>query len=374
MSRSLDCIIVGGGIVGLTIARKLSRDGRRVMLIDRAECGREASWAGAGILSPCNPHREDPLSHLQDRSLDLYADLCPALHDETGIDPEYDPCGELSLLFTENTLSIARSDERVAAGTLMPDGCPVYNIHDADSLRAVAPFVGAEAVGALECRQTAQVRNPRLLQALRASCLGAGTVIKEHTPVEQLVMDGSRVTGVRVADEALASDMVILAAGAWSSQLSPQLESLVPVSPVRGQMILLRQPERPFRPVISSGKSYLVARRDGRILLGSTEEPDAGFQKRNTPQGVSALMETALKMVPSLAGASVEAMWSGLRPATPDGRPYIGPVPGFDGLIAATGHFRTGLTLAPVTAEVVAALLEDRAFDLDLSCCLPGRA
>jgi glycine oxidase len=148
----------------------------------------------------------------------------------------------------------------------------------------------------------------------------------------------------------------------------------MPVVPVRGQIVLLKLPSRPFTPIISRGKTYLVPRHDGHVLLGATEEPDAGYNKRNTAAGVSKLVASALQMVPSLADAPIEATWAGLRPGTPDDKPYIGPVPGFDGLIAATGHFRTGLTNAPVTAEAVAAMISGRGFDTDLTDCRPGRS
>ena len=374
MSQSPDCIIVGGGVVGLSIARHLGREGLSVSLLERAQCGREASWAGAGVLSPCNPHRADPIYQLQEHSLSLFPEFCRALTEETGIDTEYEVCGELAPLFSKQALGIARSDERAAAQLKMPDGRPVYALHTPEETRRIEPAVCETVLGALECRRTAQVRNPRLLRALVESCRKLGVDIREHTKVEDFIVSGQRVTGVKAGGETVAAGTFVLCGGAWSSQVGEQLERLMPVYPVRGQMILLESKRRQFQRVIGREKTYLVPRRDGHVLLGATEEHEAGFEKRNTAKGVSRLMEKAMRMVPSIADASVVGMWSGLRPGTPDNKPYVGPVPGLDGLIAATGHFRSGLTLAPATAEVVAAMIQGRPYELDLACCLPGRS
>jgi len=374
MTDRLDCIVVGGGVIGLAVARRLAREGLAVTIVERSVCGGEASWAGAGILTPCNPHRTDLVAAWQDRTLSVYPSFCTELLAETGIDPEYEPCGELDLLFTEDSLRMARLDDKTAAGRRMPDSRAVFEIHSPEEARRIEPNVASAILGALECRATAQVRNPRLLQALKASCSSAGVVIREQTTVRDFIYDGSRVVGIDVAPgEALRASHVVLCAGAWSSTIGERLKELMPVHPVRGQMILLKLEKPLFRHIISRGMTYLVPRRDGHILLGSTEEPEAGYTKRNTAKATSKLFETALRLVPALCEATVLATWSGLRPCTPDERPYLGPVPGMEGLIAATGHFRAGLTLAPVTAEAVAALVLGRPHVFDLTSCRPGR-
>lgn len=373
MSKLPDCIIVGGGVVGLTIARRLAIDGLRVTLLERSVCGKEASWAGGGILAPCNPHRTDPLFHFQERSLAAFPDLCQALLEETGIDPQYERCGELTPLLTEQAVPLARSDAKAATGRSLPDGSALYELFTPDETRRIEPALSEDLFGSLLCRQTGQVRNPRLLAALRASCVKAGARIHEHTRVIDFEVAGDRVVGVKIADGTLAAPRVVLCAGAWSSQIGDRLTALMPVTPVRGQIVLLHFERRMFRPVIGCDKTYLIPRRDGHVLLGATEEPEAGFEKRITARGVSSLMDKAIRIVPLTAEAGVQAMWSGLRPGTPDNKPYLGPVPGLSGLIAATGHFRSGLTLAPATADVVAAVVQDRPYDLDLACCLPGR-
>lgn len=373
MAKTSDCLIIGGGVIGLTIARRLARERWSVTLLERGACGREASWAGAGVISPCNPHRGDPLYHFHERSLSLYDDFCKALHEESGIDPEHERCGELNLLFDDNALRIARSVERISADRTMPDGRPTVECHTPEETTAIEPAATSRTVGSLEWRQSAQVRNPRLLQALRAACDRAGVEIHEDTPAVGLLTTRERVTGVASEAGKHSAGCVILCAGAWSSRIDPRLERVMPVHPVRGQIVLMKLDQRPFRRVLCSGKTYLVPRRDGHVLLGATEEPEAGYQKRNTAGGIYRLIEEGLKLAPMLAGAPVVTTWSGLRPGTPDDKPYLGPVPGFDGLIAATGHYRTGLTLAPATAEAIAAMLGDRSYDIDLACCRPGR-
>jgi glycine oxidase len=369
-----DCIIIGGGVIGLSIARRLARDGVRTRLLERGLCGSEASWAAAGVLTPCNPHRKDGIAALRQRSLSTYPSFCAELVEETGIDPEYEPCGELEIALNADSLRSLRDDEKAGAGRLLPDDRPAYQFLSPDETRRVEPVVSESIQGALECRVTAQVRNPRLLRALHASCVKRGVEIREQTAVLDFVFDGSRVTGVRTDKGELSADKVILCAGAWSSQIGPRLQELMPVHPVRGQIILMKFESRPFTRVISRGKTYLVPRRDGHVLLGATQEHDAGYNKRNTAKGIADLFEKGVKLVPSIADAPVVTQWAGLRPGTPDDNPYIGPVPGFDGLIAATGHFRSGLILAPVTAEIVASLVRGCDYDIDLSGCRPGRA
>lgn len=365
----------------MTVARRLAKDALDVVLLEKGQCGREASWAGAGVLSPANPHRRDAAAALLLRSLAMYPAFCDELCRESGIDPEYDPCGELELALDEAGLRALRDDAaaaggRLVSGALVHGGLRSFELLTPEQARALEPTVSGEITGAMLCRETAQVRNPRLLRALHESCLRAGVTIRENTPVTDLVECGGRVAGVRLGPdgrETLHGDWVILAAGAWSSQIAAKLHALMPLHPVRGQMVLMKLESRPFGHIIARGKTYLVPRRDGHVLLGATEEHDSGFSKRNTAKGIADLIAKGIRLVPALADAPILASWAGLRPGTPDDMPYIGPVPGFDGLLAATGHFRTGLSSAPATAEVISALIGGRSYELDLSCCRPGR-
>jgi glycine oxidase len=198
-------------------------------------------------------------------------------------------------------------------------------------------------------------------------------VIEEGVTVHHLIQEGDRVTGVQSTAGDHHAAHVVLTAGAWSDQLDDRLAQMMPVYPVRGQIVLLEMPKLPFRHVLDRGKCYLVPRLDGKIVVGATEEHKSGFIKANTADGISGLLNLAVRMVPALKEATMVKTWSGLRPGTPDHWPYIGPVPGFDGLIAATGHFRSGLTLAPATADVVVDWITTGKTDADLSRAKPDR-
>jgi glycine oxidase len=367
-----DCVVIGGGVIGLSIARHLAGGGLSVMLIERGRCGAEASWAGAGVLAPCNPHRRDGIAELRDRSLSLYPEFCRSLVEETGIDPEYETSGELEIALNEDALRSLRENETAAADQRCADDSPAYQFLSPEQTRNLEPVVSGPILGSLECRRTAQVRNPSLLKALIASCEKRGVRIREATPVREIVVGDGRVLGVRTDAEEISTATAILCAGPWSAELM-QSAGTVRVHPVRGQMVLMKFDSRPFRHVIARGKTYLVPRRDGHVLLGATEEHDGSFSKRITASGIAGLMQTAMKLVPRVSEATVVAQWTGLRPGTPDDNPYIGGVPGSDGLIAATGHYRAGLILAPITAQVISDLVHSRTPEIDLSACRPGR-
>ena len=373
LAGSSDIVVIGGGVIGLTIARRLRADEAKVTVLERDVCGRGASWAGAGVLAPPNPHRKDAVAALHLQSLGMYPALCAELLEETGIDPEYDSCGEIEVALDDRGLASLQDDARVANGRRRPDGDLAFEVLSIEEARGLEPSLTTKAVGAMLCRETAQVRNPRLLQALKTSCLKRGVDIHEGEEVFDFVVEHDRFVGVQLADRVLRASTGVLCAGAWSTQIGSRLAALMPVRPIRGQMICMKLERPPLNHVVSRGKTYWVPRRDGHLLLGATEEHDAGFVIRNTPQGIEKLIGKGLELVPALADAPIVHTWAGLRPGTPDDLPYLGPIPGFEGFFAATGHFRSGLGLAPATAEVLASMVAKTTFPLDLSCSRVGR-
>ncbi len=373
MAGFIDCIVVGGGVVGLSVARRLATDGVSVTLLEKGVCGAEASWAGAGFLTPCNPHRKNATYQLQQRSIEMYPAFCEELLAETDVDTEYEPCGKFGLLDSKSTLGQARSEVRVLENSAMSSGAAPLEILSIDEARQLEPAISDKFLAVRFCRQSAQVRNPRLLRALYKSCIARGVDIREHCAVDDFLVEKNRVAGVVIKSESIRANWVILCGGAWSTTIGSMLHQLMPVHPVRGQIVLMKLDGRPFKSIISRGKVYLVPRRDGHVILGATEEHQSGFTKRNTAEGIAWLTKEALVMVPSLKSAAIVKTWSGLRPGTPDDKPYIGPVPGLAGLIAATGHFRAGLTQAPATAEAVATMVNGESFDIDLDDFRPGR-
>jgi len=373
MSASPDVVVVGGGVIGLSCAWRLAQEGLAVTLLERGFCGREASWSAVGVLSPGNPNFKHALARLHLESLDLYPAFCDELRALTGIDPEYARCRRLELCDVDQRYRMGLSEVRATADRAMPDGAPVLEMLTPDDATALEPAMQRPRYGALLCRISAQVRNPRLLQALRRACEQAGVVVCEQPPVIGLHTDGATVTGVLTADQPISARYVVVAAGTWAGSVDPRVATRMPVHPVRGQVLLLEMDDPPFRHIIRRKNHYVLRRHDGLVLGGSTVEHDAGFEIRNTAAGVEGLIQGALSLVPALADARVGGMWSGLRPCTPDWRPYIGFVPGMDGLIAAFGHFKTGLVFAPITARIVADLIMRGQTPFDLSRAAPGR-
>ncbi len=375
MSEHCDVLVIGGGIIGLSVALRVRQSGVSVTLLERGDCGREASWAGAGVIAPAKPQRHGPMSMIQRASVERYAGFCEEIREVSGIDPEYDRCGAIEFLTTEQFVRMARSDVRVMSDVTTEEGSPVVEVLSSEQVRALEPGVTGEAVGYLRNRVTAQVRNPRILQGLRVACERLGVRVRENEAVGELIAGTNRVDGARTQAGAYSADRTVLCAGAWSSEFAPQaIAELVPVHPVRGQMVLVERDRPLLTHVIKRRKHYLIPRRDGRILVGVTLEPDSGFEAGNTAKGINSMLDGAMAMVPSLSDSRVAGMWSGFRPGTPDTRPHIGFVPGWEGLIAATGHYRLGVTLAPVTADIVRDLIVDGSTPFDLAHCAPGRA
>ena len=346
----------------------------RVAIVERGQCGREASWAGAGVLQCGSWHRKDTIVQMQRASLKMYPGFVSELVEHTGIDPEYLPCGSYEMLLEEQQYQMARSEVVAAEAFRSSYGGPVLEFLTPDDARQIEPKLTHDMLGVKVSHITCQIRNPLLLQALRIMCERERIKIIESCSVQRFVRSGERVAGVQTDAGTIEAGHVLLAAGSWSSLLDSELATTTPVYPVRGQIILLEKQPRPFTHIIEQGKCYMVPRLDGRIVIGATEEHDSGYDKRNTAEGVHHLLTLATRLVPPLAEATILRTWAGLRPGTPDNKPYIGPVPGMDGLVAATGHFRSGLILAPLTARIITDLIVRGQTDHDLTRFAPGRS
>lgn len=357
-----DVVIVGGGVIGLSVAYRLARDGVAATVLDRREVGREASWAGAGLIPPNTVRvRTNPTVDLRSWSAVLYPEWSAALRDETGIDNGYRRTGGVDVAWTE----AEALDLRSAAGRWRAEGVVFECLAPGDFTR-VEPALGPGLRAAYFLPDRAQVRNPRHLRALAAAAAARGAVFRPGEPVVGFETAGGRVTAVHTAAGPVACGTLVLAAGAWTGGLLDGLGVRAPTPPLKGQIVLLRSDRPLLRRIVEHGKKYLVPRDDGRILVGATEE-DAGFDTRATPRGVRDLLDEALRLCPVLATAEVESAWAGLRPGSLDSRPYIGSVPGYANAFAATGHKRAGLQLSTATAEVVADLVIGRPPRVDLA-------
>lgn len=346
-----DVLIIGGGVIGLSLAYELARQGVGCAIVDQGGIGQESSWAGAGILPPGNPDRAtSPEARLRAASHVLWPELSRALRDETGVDNGYARCGGLEVRLDGPADEL---DEEVRQ-------CLAEGV-EAVPLAGRAPYADEPALGprttaAYRLPEMGQVRNPRHLKALAAACAGRGVRILPGTAVHGFVRDRGRVTAVESSSGRLPAGQFVVASGAWSGGLLAQVGCAARVRPLRGQIVLLSLPASPIRPVINVGPRYLVPRGDGRVLVGSTEEV-AGFDKRTTAAGVGGLIEFALGVVAALAGATVERTWAGLRPESVDGLPYLGRVPSTENLFCAAGHFRSGLQLSPITALMLSRMM-----------------
>jgi glycine oxidase len=363
-----DVVVIGGGVIGLSIAYQLARQGLRPTVLDRREPGREASWAGAGIIAPGSEIPQAlPMARLRTRSALLYPEWSEQLRDETGIDNGYRRCGAVDVAFDPK----GENDLMAAAGRWRAEGIAFERLGPRDFDR-VEPALSRELRVAYFVPDRAQVRNTRHLRALAVAAARRGARIRPGVPCTGFEIAGGRVSAVTTPEGPIPCGAAIVSAGPWTEALLAPIGLRVPTPPVKGQIVLLRSDRPVLRRIVEFGAQYLVPRDDGRVLVGATEE-DAGFDARPTAVAARDLIDLALRLCPELADSVVEATWAGLRPGSMDTRPIIGHAPGFENLIIATGHRRSGLQLSPATAEVVADLLLDRRPFVDLADFRPDR-
>ncbi len=348
---SPDVAIVGAGIIGCALARELAHGGARVTLLERGRPGSEASAAAAGMLGPrAECEAPGPLLTLGVASLALYGDVARGLCDETGIDPEYEREGVLyvALDADDERLLGARADWQGRAGF------PVERL-DAHQVRSLEPGLAEDARAGFLFPEDHRVDNVRLTRAYAVAAARLGVELRTGISVRRVLHERGRALGVEAAGGSIAAGAVVNAAGAWSDELAPRPGHL-PVKPVRGQMAMLLMARPPFRHAIYSRGVYLVPRRDGRLLAGSTYE-DVGFDKRVTAEAMGGILARTLHLAPILGAATLADTWAGLRPGSADGLPILGGDPEIAGLYYATGHYRNGILLAPATARALAELV-----------------
>jgi glycine oxidase len=363
-----DVAIIGSGLIGASIAFELARANCRVLLFDRQQPAREASWAAAGMLS-ASPDAADalPLVPLAKESLRLYAEFVAAVERASGTSVQYAHEGTLQILHGSH--SEAERDALLAQHRSFGIAAEPVAI---DAARRMEPALGPSARAALWLPDEATV-DPRLLsEAVLAAAKRSGAELRAGCGVTAIECEpragaahgeAGICNGVVAGGELITAKHVVVAAGAFSRVLAQSsggasgdaddwLARCAPTHPVRGQMIALRTRSVSLQRVLRSDHGYLVPRRDGRIIAGSTLE-DAGFEKRVTPAGVQQILSAALELAPALAGAEIVETWCGLRPGSPDNLPILGAC-GMEGVLIATGHYRNGILLAPVTAKLIA--------------------
>lgn len=358
-----DFLIVGAGVIGLSLAWELARRGQSVMVVDGSHGARQTSWVGAGILPPPQIHAiHDPLERMRAEAHELHVQWSRQLLATTGIDNELHRCGGVYLARSKGEATAMRA----AMGQLETDGVVVENLSAKELVRLEPELerLGDDIEAAYRLPDEMQVRPPRHLRALREACRQQDVLLRDGCPVTALRCVGDRVEAFH-GDERLAADQVCLCAGTWTGQLLEGLNVHLPVEPWRGQMILWKTATPLLSNIVNEGYRYLVPRKDGHLLAGATVE-DVGFDDGTTDEAIAELRQFSHGLLPGLRSASVQQTWSALRPGTPDGRPYLDRVPGTANLAVAAGHFRNGLHLSTATAVFMAQLLLDDRPDLDL--------
>ena len=329
-------VVVGAGVSGLSVALALLRRGHRVTVLDRGEIGRESSWAGGGILSPLLPwHYPEPVSALALRSMKAYADWVAEIETLSGRITEYWQCGMRVLGASQPASALAWCKEH---------GLTAQPCH-------------TNTDDCLWLPEIAQIRNPRLVKALREAVVRLGGMIHAHCAAETTTNRAGRMLAVRTSQREFTADRFVLATGAWGGTALPNMAGVPNVRPIRGQMLLFKLDSGMLDTILFRNGLYLIPRQDGHVLVGSTLE-DAGFDKSTDDATRQRLHSDATELLPALAGLQPMLHWAGLRPGSPDNIPVIDRHPDFENVFVNTGHYRYGVTMAPAAAELLVDMME----------------
>lgn len=366
--KRYDLMLCGGGVIGLSIAYQCARNGWRVLVVEAGSCGRESSWAGAGILpAGATTQAEDPIEQLRALSHRLHFEWAERLLKETGIDNEYRTCGGVYIARTAAERATLSANchwwrdhgidyEEWSIGDLLRRVTALHGMHY-DPKIAHAWYVPAD------CR----LRNPRHLQALIEACTSAGVDLMEECRIERLETHEDRLVAAHSKTMTFHADRFCITSGAWASGLLKELKIEAGILPVRGQMVLYKLPTQHFLPVLNEGHRYLVPRDDGHVLAGSCEE-EVGFDRSNTEMMIDELRSWAEGLCPVLSSqAQVVQCWAGLRPGSFDSLPYLGTLYPFQNAFIAAGHFRHGLHWSTATALLMHQWMAGIPTSIDLS-------
>ncbi len=347
-----DAIVVGAGIIGLSVARELNKQGLRVLVVEKGEPGREASWAAGGMLVDFPVETRSGLQELAAASARMYPEFVRELEDESGLTIDLRSVGTLAFLHVETELCSVPTRAYPLPGPLA-ELEPALRAPD-----ATAVYLKERCV------------DPRQLTAAAiAAARHRGIDFSSGDQVLAVEVENGKASGVRTNKTGFAAGIIVNCAGAWAGQIGPHP---FPTRPVKGQMLCVAMPEKDLvQHVVRTPDVYLIPRSDGRMLIGATQE-EAGFDKQTVPETIQELRQAALDLVPRLADARILEAWAGLRPGTPDGLPILGTT-ATPGYFVAAGHFRDGILLAPVTAKVMGQVIAGEKSELDLSAFAAAR-
>jgi len=357
-------VIIGGGIIGCLTALYLHRLGAQPIVLEKGHAGSEASWAGAGILCPIHPWLyPDSFTHLVDASLSLYPAMNAMLSELSKTSIEWRTTGLLIPLF---------DDDRIQHQQQALDWSKAFNWAveklDPAQCKSHEPCLSDQVSGGLLWPGVGQVRNPRLLQAVQDALAVCDIPVREGAEVVGLQKSSSgAINAVTLGSgESIQADAVLLAAGSWSGELAAQIGLNLPIQPVKGQIVLLKDRPGTVKHIIKHDDVYLVPRSDGHVLVGASMER-VGFQRGTSAAVVDQLLDATYRIAPGLKDASIVQQWMGFRPGSPDGLPYLGPVDAHPGLWVASGHYRNGVVLAPGTADIISRWMMGETPQIDMS-------
>jgi len=356
--KKFDVAIAGGGVIGGAIAMELARAGLRVGVFDRQQPGQEASWASAGILSPA-PENPGMIAMVEmgKASFARYPEFVAQVEEISGKSTGFRPKGTLEALFSHDTKAELSTIIAVHHGL----GLKAEPLR-AEDARELEPALSEEVEAAVLRPQEASIDNRALTAAVLEGALRSGAAIFPGNGARAVWREGNRCKGLVLQNEKIEAQWTIIAAGCFSAAIEG-VAPYAPVRPAKGQMAALRADDLKIERVLWSEKIYLVPRNDGRILAGATVE-HVGFDKRVTAGGIEKILSAAIELAPGLKDARIEETWAGLRPDTPDHMPILGPTD-IDGLLMATGHFRSGILLAPITARLVREWITEQRVGVD---------
>ena len=356
-------LVVGGGIIGCAAAYELARAGCRVTVFERATPGAEASSAAAGLLAPIDDSTETNFARLALASWRLYPDVVRDFQERTGIDVEYVTRGTIyPTSAAQKRRDVAQWSDLEEFGVELLEG---------DEIHRREPALSPKIRHAIFIQGDHWLNNQRLVLAYAQAAVSAGVELRTGCNVSRLIVEGRRARAVVTEGEQIDGDAVLLAAGAWSSELMTALGAPLRIEPRRGQMIALAHVPAVVTHCVH-GEVYLAPRPSGELLIGATVER-AGFQRAVTAEGIAGLLQAAIELVPSLRDLPIARTWCGFRPWAPDSLPVLGPWPGIEGLFVATGHFRNGILLAPITARLMTEWITGGQPSLAVKDFLPDR-
>jgi glycine oxidase len=353
MQSTIDVVIVGGGVIGCSIAYHLSKSGVDVAVFERGEIGAEASSAATGLLAPLGPlSGPGPFADLLLTSFALFHTLVPELEEASGIKLEYEQSGALRVV--RNAKHIPKLHKRMQAW--QPLGLQMHWL-TGEETRQREPLLTPEVCAAIYAPEESQIKASHVVKSFSLAAANQGATFYSHREITGIQRHNSRVIGVYTAQgERFACNHLVIATGAWAAQSSTWLDITLPLIPQRGQVLSLHQPSPPLRHTIFGEAAYITPKSGHTVIVGATKE-DTGFDKQLTAGGIAWLLNTAIRLVPVLESSPLEQMWTGLRPRTPDNQPILGPAPGWENVTLAVGHGSVGITLSAITGKTIAELI-----------------